>query len=71
MKPEDILTPGEVAELCEVSLLTVRTWTHRHADFPKPWKTGRQGEPNLYLRADILRWLADTGRKVPANRTEK
>jgi predicted DNA-binding transcriptional regulator AlpA len=62
MQPADILTVNEIAELAGVTRLTVRQWTHRHAAFPTPWKTGQPGEPHLYLRADVERWLRETGR---------
>ncbi len=66
MKPTDVLTIQEVAELAGVTLLTARTWTHRYPDFPPVWKDA--AGTYLYLRSDVLAWLQRTGRKVPANR---
>lgn len=60
--PTDLLSLADIAELTGRPLVTVRTWTHRYHDFPAPWRTGRSGEPNLYLRSDIESWLQRTGR---------
>lgn len=64
--PEEVFTVSDIAEATGASLATVRTWTHRHGDFPLPWRLGRKGEPNLYLREDIERWLIRTGRLIPS-----
>ena len=63
--PDEVFTVMDIVEATGASLATVRTWTHRHGDFPIPWKSGRKGEPHLYLREDIERWLIRTGRLVP------
>lgn len=62
VEPEDLVTLGDIADLTGHPLMTVRTWTHRYDDFPTPWKTGRHGEPHLYLRSDVEAWLRETGR---------
>lgn len=62
MKPTDLLTLREIAGIAGVSLLTVRTWTHRHVSFPVPWRKGGPGEPDLYLRDDVTAWLEQTSR---------
>lgn len=62
MKPEDLVTLREIAAMTERSLLTVRTWITRYPDFPEPWRKGAAGDPDLYLRARVLRWLKATGR---------
>lgn len=62
MKPSDLLSLSQIADMAGVSLLTARKWTYRHKDFPPPWREGQPGEPNLYLAWDVARWLSDTGR---------
>ena len=62
MKPTDLLSLADIAALTGRPLVTVRTWTHRHTAFPAPWREGRSGEPHLYLRTDVERWLRETGR---------
>lgn len=63
MNPDDLLTLGEIAEATGATLLTVRTWTHRYAEFPKPWKDA--AGTYLYLRREVAAWLITTERKVP------
>lgn len=65
MRPTDLVTLREIAGFAGVSLLTARTWTHRPVAFPAPWRKGGPGEPDLYLRSDVVDWLARTGRMGP------
>lgn len=62
ISPSDLVTLSEIATLQGVAIVTARTWPRRYPDFPAPWRKGSAGEPNLYLRADIVAWLQQTGR---------
>lgn len=67
VSPADLLTLAEIAGEEGVTLATARSWPVRNHlgsahPFPAPWRKGRTGEPDLYLRADIVGWLTRTGR---------
>jgi hypothetical protein len=67
LQPTDLLSLADVAALTGRPLATVRSWPVRNPEdsphpFPRPWREGRQGEPNLYLREDVTDWLQRTGR---------
>ena len=64
MRPEDLMTLSEIATFTGSALATVRSWIYRSPnDFPVPWRQGSRGEPNLYLRRDVIHWLESTGRR--------
>ena len=60
--PDDLVDAGEVAELLDLSRRqAVSTYRTRYADFPAPVVSKNSGKCDLWLRADIQRWLATTG----------
>ena len=63
MRPTDLLTLSEIATLQGVAIVTARIWPRRYSDFPAPWRKGHPGEPDLYLKSDVLDWLERTGRR--------
>jgi len=64
MTPADLVTLSEIATFTGSALATVRSWIYRAPnDFPVPWRQGSRGEPNLYLRRDVIHWLESTGRR--------
>ena len=65
--PSDLMTLGEIARFAGVAVVTVRSWIYRAPnDFPIPWRQGATGEPNLYLRAEVIAFLEETGRRPVA-----
>lgn len=61
----DLITTGELAEICRTSQETVRYWRHIGKG-PRGVKVGRRV---LYARAEVERWLADLTESDTAART--
>lgn len=55
LRVPELVGATEIAEIARVATGTVKTWTIRHADFPKPVVTLATGR--VWLRADIEKWL--------------
>lgn len=60
MKPEDLVSMGEIADAADVSKSTVIKWRERFEDFPAPVVTLAVGP--IWNWKDVERWLTKTGR---------
>ncbi len=56
MKPRDLISLKEIAEVCKVHQSAVSNWKKRHSvNFPEPWGTWPMG--SLYVRTEIEDWI--------------
>lgn len=54
------VTAADIARIAQVSRTTVSNWRRRHEDFPAP--IGGTGNRAVFDRAEVEKWLADSGR---------
>lgn len=60
MAEPTFMTAEEIAELCRVTVKTVKnTWAYRD-DFPSSF---RMGKARVWKRADVMAWIASKEKK--------
>lgn len=59
MKPTDLVSIQEIAEMDDVGISAINQWEKRtYLSFPTPWGVW-PGRHRLWLRADIEDWFAE------------
>jgi hypothetical protein len=70
MKPKDLVSKQEIAEMANVHGSAINNWEKRDLGFPLPWGEW-PGRIKLWLRSDIEDWFAEREALEEDRRLEK